>query len=169
MAEHVHLRWAEESANALRALPREVASKNGGPLRGAMFAGGKTIKAEIVKNVPVGQGTPNPGNLRRQVFLARDRDPAAIGMTEHYFISVRVGRRGLSRLKLGSAIRALTGNDAWYWIFLEFGTVKQPAQAPLRRGFESAKGRALEVIRRELQVGIPRAAERARRKSGVPA
>jgi HK97 gp10 family phage protein len=168
MAEHVTLRWAKESADALRALPREISGRNGGPLRGALFAAGRVLKDEVVKNAPIGKGTPSPGNLRKQILLYRDRNPAALGMSEHYILTVRTGRKGLRRLKLGASLRALTGNDAWYWFWVEFGTSRQPAQSFMRRGFETKKHDALDTFRRELQRGISAAVARARRKSGVP-
>jgi len=168
MSEFVTLRWAEESANALRALPKEISGKNGGPLRGALFAAGEVIQKEAIQNAPVGQGTPHPGNLKKQIFLYRDRNPTALGLNEHYILSVRTGRKGLRKLKLGSAIRSLTGNDAWYWFFVEFGTSKQPAQSFMRRAFESQKEKALNTFRRGLEIGIAFAADQARRKAGVP-
>lgn len=163
MAEHVTLRGLNQTIEAFKLLPREARS----PLRGALFAAGRVIRDEARKNAPVGRGTPMPGNLRKQIFLARDRNPGALGLAEHYFISVRTGRKGLSRLKLGQALRSIAGNDAWYWIFVEFGTSKQKAQAPIRRAFESQAMQAIEVFKREFQKGVPRAAARANQRAGV--
>lgn len=168
MAEHVTLRWAKESADALRALPREISGKNGGPLRGALFAAGQLIQGEAQRNAPVGKGTPNPGNLKRQIFLFRDKNPAAIGAAEHYILSVRTGKAGLRRLRVGGAVRALGGRDAWYWFWVEFGTSKQGAKSFMRNAFESQKHPALDRFRTELQRGLGAAAARARRRSGVP-
>lgn len=163
MGKHVSISGLAPTIEAFKLLPREVKS----PLRGGLFAAGKVIRDEARKNAPVGRGTPMPGNMRKQIFLARDRNPGALGLAEHYFISVRTGRRGLGRLRMGQALRSLTGNDAWYWVFVEFGTSKQKAQAPIRRAFESQAMRALEVFKREFQKGVPRAADRANRKAGI--
>lgn len=168
MAEHVTLKWAEESAKALRALPREISGKNGGPLRAALYAAGTVIREEALRNAPVGDGTPNPGNLRRQIFMGRDRNPASVGAAEHYFISVRSGRRGLFGKGVSGNTRALTGEDAFYWWYVEFGTSKQPAQSFMRRSFDAQASTALEVFRRKLASSLASAAERARRQSGVP-
>jgi HK97 gp10 family phage protein len=49
------------------------------------------------------------------------------------------------------------GTDAYYWRFLEFGTVKRPATPFLRPAFESNKQKAAGEIKRVLERRIKRA------------
>lgn len=167
MAEHISIRGLDATIKALQALPAELGSKGGGPVRGALFAAARLIREDAKARAPVGKNTPNPGNLRAQVFVKRDPNPQASGAAEHYIVSVRSGRRGLFSARVGAATRALTKQDAFYWWFVEFGTSKMPARPFLRPAFEANKRRALGTFARELRKGVARAAERARRAGGV--
>lgn len=162
MAE-VKLTGLKEAAAALRALPAEIASKNGGPLRGALYAATRVIKDQAIQNAPTGEGTPLPGNLKKNIIAIRDRNPARSGAAERYVITVRNKRmaRGSNPL-----FRVLKGWDAWYAHFTEFGTSKQPAQRWMTRAYEEKKQEALAIFERTLAAGLDKAAERARRKSG---
>lgn len=166
MAEHISIRGLDATIKALQALPVELGSKGGGPVRGALFAASREIRDDAKSRAPVGKSTPNPGNLRAQVFVKRDPNPKAIGATEHYIISVRSGRRGLFSARVGGATRALTRQDAFYWWYVEFGTSKQPAQPFLRPAFEANKRRAVLVFGRELRKSVSKATARARRVGG---
>jgi len=166
MAEFMHMTGLKESVAAMRLLPRELSGNRGGPVRAGLMAAGVVLRDQARDNAPVGTGTPNPGNLKEQIFLYRDRNPGAIGATEHYILSVRTGRRGLMRLKVPGSTRALTGGDAYYWFWVEFGTSKQPGQFFMTRAFETKK---IEAVRRFEVVyvrGITFAEARARRASG---
>jgi HK97 gp10 family phage protein len=149
----------------LRALPRALSGAKGGPIRGALFAATKTIRDEARRLAPVGTGTPLPGNLRRQIFAYRDRNPRASGAAERYIISIRTGRRRTNKVlrqfgapSVQSAIRAI-GGDAFYWRFVEFGTVKQPAQSFMRNAFETQKRTAIAVFTHEFSRGLDRAVQ----------
>lgn len=166
MAEFVSIKGLDQAVKALQLMPRELSGDRGGPVRAGLFAAGKVLRDNARAAAPVGKGTPNPGNLRKQIFLYRDRNPRAIGAAEHYVLSVRTGRKGLSRLKLGAAIRTLTGGDAYYWHFVEFGTSKQAPRPFLRSTFEARKMEALAAFNRTFLAGVSRAEERARIASG---
>jgi HK97 gp10 family phage protein len=149
-------------------LPKQLAGKNGGPVRGALFAAGRIIRDEAINLAPIGKGTPNPGNLRKQIFIYRDRNPrASTGAVERYLISVRTGRKVKRRFQVSGGTRALTGGDAWYWFWVEFGTSKQKAQPFMRPAFESQKRRALATFIRELRTGVRKIAARAKRQAGI--
>lgn len=156
----------EQTVRALRALPAELSSRNGGPVRAALFAAAKVVRGEAQRLAPVGKGTPNPGNLRANVFASRNRDPRRIGAAEHYFVSVRSGRRGLFSRKIGLNTRSLMGRDAYYWWWVEFGTSKQPAQPFLRAAFEAKKQEALRVFEQTLARAVAAAARRAQKRGG---
>ncbi|MCB1567827.1 MAG: HK97 gp10 family phage protein [Xanthomonadales bacterium] len=165
MAELISIRGLEKTVKALRSLPAELGSKGGGPIRGALFAAGRLIRDDAQSRAPIGNGTPKPGNLRANIFLYRDRNPQSSGAAEHYIIGVRTGRK-LSRkrkFKFSGGLRVLTGGDAWYWFWVEFGTKKQPAQPFMRPAFEANKRRAVVVFGRELRKMVSKAAARARK------
>lgn len=156
----------KETVAAMRLLPRELSSSRGGPVRAGLFAAGVVLRDQARINAPIGQGTPNPGNLKEQIFLYRDRNPQAGGMTEHYVLSVRTGRRGLMRLKVPGSTRALTGGDAYYWFWVEFGTSKQPGQHFMTNAFETKKTEAVRRFEIVFIRGVTVAEARARRASG---
>lgn len=166
MAEFMRMTGLNESVKALRLLPRELSGNRGGPVRAGLMAAGVVIRDQARANAPIGKGTPNPGNLREQIFLYRDRNPQAKGMTEHYVLSVRTGRRGLMRLKVPGSTRALTGGDAYYWFWVEFGTSRQPGQKFMTNAFETKKTEAVRRFETVFVRGIALAEARARRASG---
>lgn len=163
--EYVTVTNLDTVVRRLRALPRALSGVKGGPVRGALFAATKVIRDEARQRAPVGTGTPLPGNLRRQIFAYRDRNPRATGAAERYIISVRTGRRRTNKVlrafgapSVQSAIRVI-GGDAFYWRFVEFGTVKQPAQSFMRNALETQKRHAVAVFTHELKRGVDRAVQ----------
>lgn len=161
MAE-VKIEGLKEAVAALRALPAELASKNGGPIRSALYRAAKVIKDDAIQRAPTGTGTPRPGNLKKNIILIRDRNPGREnGAAERYVVTVRKKRMGKNSNAL---FRVLKGGDAWYAHFVEYGTSKQPAQPFLRPAFESKKHEALQVFVTELSKGVDRAVRRARRR-----
>jgi HK97 gp10 family phage protein len=168
VAEHVHLHGLERTVRTLRELPSRLSGKNGGPVRGALFAAGRMIRDEAILRAPIGSKTPNPGNLRKQVFIFRDKNPrASTGAAERYIISVRTGRKAKARFKGSGGLRALTGGDAWYWFWVEFGTSKMKARPFMRPAFESRKRDALAVFSRDLSAGVRRLAAKVKREAGL--
>lgn len=140
----------------LEALPVELGSKRGGPLRVALRAGGRVIQADaksraenLSEAVSAGgsvsqrstpsQSTPadtapkvgRSGRLARAIRLSLVKRPA---MTEEMQIWVYPGRkRGDPR-------------GAYYWRFVEFGTSLMQARPFLRPAFEAKKREALGVF-----------------------
>jgi HK97 gp10 family phage protein len=168
MADIVKITGLKEVADALRALPSELAGRNGGPIRGALFAATREMRDEAERLAP-----EDTGNLRRNIIIYRDRNPGGIGAAEHYVVTIRVGRRSRRvkrayRLgKINSRLRALTGTDAWYGVFKEFGTAKMPAEPFLRPAFEARKMSSVSTFVRELRKGVARAAARAKARAGA--
>jgi len=56
---------------------------------------------------------------------------------------------------------------AWYWHFVEFGTVKMPAHPFIRPAFDAVKDEALNEFKRHLTQGIFRAVRKVRRLNTV--
>lgn len=137
----------KELADALRALPAEVASKNGGPLARALREAGKVIQQDAIARAPIGEQDPAPGRLRRSIIVKRDPNPGDVN--ERMFVTVRRGK----------SYKDLKG--AKYWRFVEFGSEKQQPQPFLRPAFEAKKVIALATFIAKLKDGIARATRKA--------
>src|SRR5690606_30331566 len=149
-----------ELAKALKALPAEIAGKNGGPLRRAIGRAAVVIRDDARRRAPV-----DTGNLRDNIIAVRKRkSPQG---TEGYFVEVRRKRRKYAntranRRKKRAGMSYETMGDAYYGMFVELGTAKMPAQPFLRPAFESKKTEAVETFRVELAKGIEQAAKKVR-------
>lgn len=149
-----------ELAKALKALPPEIAGKNGGPLRRAIGRAAVVIRDDARRRAPV-----DTGNLRDNIIAVRKRkSPQG---TEGYFVEVRRKRRKYANTRanrrkgrVGKTYENL--GEAYYGMFVELGTAKMPAQPFLRPAFESKKAEAVETFRVELAKGIEQAARKVR-------
>lgn len=149
-----------ELAKALKALPPEIAGKNGGPLRKAIGRAAVVIRDDARRRAPV-----DTGNLRDNIIAVRKRkSPQG---TEGYFVEVRRKRRKYANTRanrrkgrVGKTYENL--GEAYYGMFVELGTAKMPAQPFLRPAFESKKAEAVETFRVELAKGIEQAAKKVR-------
>lgn len=179
MAELVQVQGLSELGETLRRLPKEIASKNGGPLKAALFQALKPIRDEARARAPQHEGEPlkkgrqPSGTLSRNIIAKREGRPDKYGMTELYHVTVRTGKK----LKTG---------DAYYWRWVEFGhaivprkpkkakwkahrekahaTGKRVAPRPfMRPAFESQKVRSLETFKSSFARGMQRAVRKARR------
>lgn len=79
-----------------------------------------------------------PGNLKRNIFVRRIKNT---NLTSEVEVRVRQGS--------GKA-----GKDAFYWLFLEFGTVKMAPRKFMREAYEAAKARAAEDVKKTLKTEI---------------
>lgn len=161
MAQYATLHGLEQTVAALKALPPQFASKNGGPMRRALFKASKPMRDNAQARAPMDTGT-----LSTAIFLYRDRNPkASTGAAERYIIGVRSKRqRRASRVgrRLGRVGMNFNHVDAWYWHFVEFGTEKMDPRPFLRPAFESHKGIAVSIFTRELAREVEGAVRRAR-------
>ncbi len=145
--ESVQIQGLDALAKALKELPDRVA-KNG--LRAAVYAGAKVIRDEAKLQAPVATGglgpnQPPPGTLKRAVILKQIPELSTKNK-QTFFVTVRQGKKGnLSQ-------------DAWYWRFVEFGTVKMSARPFLRPAFDMKKNDALTAIKTRLAERIEQAA-----------
>lgn len=140
------IRGLKDLDDALKALPREIAGKNGGPLRTALRSAAVVIRNRAMELAP-----KETGRLSRAIVIRRDKTPAPVN--ERFVIKPR---KGASR-------RDLRG--AYYWHFVEFGTEKNPAQPFLRPAYDQTNQSALDTFKRRLAVGIKSAAKRSQRLS----
>jgi len=142
----------------LKALPKEISGKAGGPVKRSLIAGANLI-AESAKqhlqtsiNHPNADGTTaeSTGLLKRSIIVKRASRPPS-GVAE--MVQVRV-KRGKSAK--GQSVTA-------YGKYMEFGTDKQRALPWLRPAFEQQKSPALNVIVSALKTEIEKAERKARK------
>lgn len=149
-----------ELAKALKALPPEIAGKNGGPLRKAIGRAAVVIRDDARRRAPV-----DTGNLRDNIIAVRKRRTP--NGNEGYFVEVRRKRRKYAntranRRKKRAGMNYETMGEAYYGMFVELGTAKSPAQPFLRPAFESKKVEAVETFRVEFAKAIDAAAKKVR-------
>lgn len=154
-----------ELGEKLKALPDKLRSRT---LRDAVKAGAELVRdaakaAAPVYTGPVSKGHPPPGTLKKNIICKHARDPAH---DETFIVAVRKGKKQTyanSRLnrrmnRAGASYRP--DEKAFYWRFVEFGTVKMPAHPFLRPAFEANKEAAARAIKPKLAEGLQQAASR---------
>lgn len=141
----VNVAGLAELRQTLLNLGGEIASKNGGPVRSALAKGARRVRdsARLIAG-----SSKDSGRLQNAIFAGRDRNPGAEGLTESYSVGVK---RGNSREDT---------KGAYYWGFIEFGTVKQKAQPFLRPAFEQGKVNFTEEFTTDLRKAIASAVKR---------
>lgn len=152
----VEVRGLKELADALRALPKELASKNGGPLAVALRKAANVIKNEAKARAPVATGL-----LKKNIIVRRDRKLPP-DVNEMFELRVKAVKKKYANNKRNRRMRR-DGNaydvdgSAFYWRFLEFGTKKMRARPFMRPAFEAKKEAALQTFTTELAKAIDKA------------
>lgn len=149
----VKIQGLKELNEALKLLPDRVA-KN--VLRGATNAGATIIRKEAQQRAPiytgqVAEGHPPPGTLRRAIYQKQISELSGL-LKQVFYVGVRRGKN--QRDRKGRSL------DAWYWRFVEFGTVKMSARPFMRPAFEAKKQAAVDAIKNYLAERIPREVEK---------
>lgn len=162
MADSIRVEGLAETAARLRALPAELGSKGGGPIRSALFQSAKLLREAAKAAAPV-----RTGNLQQNIIAYRSRNPRSEGATEKYSIGMRKGTRRYANnprnRRKGRALQTFkTAGAAYYGRFLELGTAKMAPRPFLRPAFEANKEQAVEVFRRKFLEAV----ERAEKKLG---
>ena len=155
MSEDVRVEGLEELARALRELPQRAA-RNG--LRASVYAGAKVIRDEAKLKAPmatgsVAKGHPPPGTLKRAIIMKQIGELSG-PQKQTFFVTVRQGKQYRNQGKKGNL-----SQDAWYWRFVEFGTVKMSAKPFLRPAFEGKKMEAVNAIKQRLAERVEQAAQ----------
>lgn len=125
----------------MRALPAELVSKRGGPIRYALHKAGKIMHTEAVRLAPV-----KTGNLRDSIIMRRGTEAESGPGFEKQFIFVR----------RGNANR----RSAYYAGFQEFGTSRNKAQPFMRPAFDSTGAEVLDEFSLTLRRAVNRLARR---------
>jgi len=125
----VRILGLRETSERLKALPKELTGKNGGPIRKALFQAAKVIEQQAVINAKRIDDPATETKIFEAVRKWRERKPRDYegSPTELYHVGVN-------------------SKKAPHWHFLEMGTVKQPPQPYLRPAFEEKKVEAVEVF-----------------------
>ncbi len=110
-------------------------------LRSSVNAAAQVVKKEAQTRVPV-----DTGRLKRALYVKHIREESN-ATQQTFYVSVREGKRYQQK-----------DMDAFYWRFVEFGTVNKPPRPFLRPAFEAARERAIERIRDKLAERIERIA-----------
>jgi HK97 gp10 family phage protein len=146
-----HVKGLSQLSAALKELPLRLARN---ALRQSVAKGALVIRDEAkvrapVSSGPVKPGDPLPGTLRRAIVIKHDAERSN-AFSQTYVVAVRQGKRYRRRGKKGNR-----SQDAYYWRWVEFGTVKMSARPFLRPAFEAKKQAALAAIIEYLAQRLP--------------
>lgn len=146
-----HVKGLRELSDALRQLPDRIARN---ALRQSVAAGAAVIRKDAQSRAPVASpplpsGAPPPGTLKRSVVTRYARE-LSNQVSQTYTVGVRHGKKYRKQGKKGTL-----SQDAYYWRWVEFGTVKMRARPFLRPAFEANKQLAVQVIAQYLAKRIP--------------
>jgi HK97 gp10 family phage protein len=150
MADTQTLHGLDDVLRKLRALPPEIVSKRGGPVKAALRKGAKVIADQAVQNIeaivqkPDEDGYVSTGTLAKSVAVSRDPKPQQSGANERYRVHVR-------RKAYPDGTKTIATAR-----YLEFGTEQRPPTPWLLPAFMSKRQQALETVVTELNKGIDR-------------
>jgi HK97 gp10 family phage protein len=153
MADTQTLHGLDDVLARLKALPPEIVSRRGGPVKSALRKGAKVIADRAVSNIraitsqPEGEGDRyvSTDTLAKSVAVSRDPKPQQSGANERYRVHLR------KRTYPDGTRTIATGR------YLEFGTEMRAATPWLQPAFMEARQRALDTVVDELGKGIARA------------
>lgn len=139
----------------LKALPAEVVSKRGGPVKSALRKGALVILKQEKANLQVVTSNANDegkrystGLLLKNLIASRGKAPTG-GNGERYLVRVR--RKTYPGRKGGKPVTTLQAAN-----LLEYGSSQQPAEPWIRPAFLSKAAEAIKTVETELIKGIDR-------------
>jgi HK97 gp10 family phage protein len=141
--ERVRIEGLRELGEAMRALSADIALKVSGQ---ATAAGAKIIKTAAVRNV-VSSPSVETGSLRDAIITKKVPKGQLAGETAAHIVTIR--GRGKPANKKGQKIAR-----APHAHFVEFGTVRMPAEPFLRPAFDQNKKAAADAIVDKLRARI---------------
>jgi HK97 gp10 family phage protein len=150
----VKLHGVEQTFATLRALPAEIASKRGGPVRAALRKAAVVVQKQELANLQtVTSNATSAGKRLSTGFLAKNvvvtRGKAPLGSKGERFL-VRVRRKTYPDTN-GEVSTLKTAQ------LLEYGSSQQPAEPWIRPAVEGRGREAIETFERELRAGVDRA------------
>jgi len=144
------LHGLDDVLRKLKALPPEIVSKRGGPVKSALRKGAKVIAVQAVENInaitekPDESGYVSTGTLAKAVTVSRDPKPQQSGANERYRIHIR------RKTYPDGTKTVATGR------YLEFGTEQRPPTPWMLPAFLEKRQQALDTVVSELLKGIDR-------------
>lgn len=138
MAEFVKVQGLAELKRAMAEIPIAMQGKVSLEL---LRKAGKPMLDDARARAPA-----RTGKLRKNIYMARARDSSP----KAPLIVIRVRRRG----KAGAL------QNAFYWLFQEFGTSHNPPQPFLRPAFEANKQTSLGILRKVTAEEVEKAARK---------
>lgn len=150
MADTQTIRGLDDVLRKLKALPPQIVSKRGGPVKSALRKGAKVIAMQAVENITNIADAPDEsqyvstGTLAKSVAVSRDPKPQKSGANERYRVHLR------KRTYPDGTKTIATGR------YLEFGTEKRPPTPWLLPAFMAKRQEALDTVVSELNKAIDR-------------
>lgn len=130
------IKGLDETLRALQALPREVVSKRGGPVRAALRKGAKVIQQEEVSRLRASLDPEASGLLADNVVVTRGKEPTG-GRGERYLVRIKrrvyAGRSGEVTTTLKTAQ------------LKEYGSEKQAAEPFIVPAFNAKARTAIDT------------------------
>lgn len=120
-------------------------TENNKVLRDATRAGAEVLKAEVIANAPV-----RTGKMRKNVVVVTQKS------RRKGEISSGVHIRGVNP-KTGNSDNKMKANNprnAFYWRFVEMGTVNMPAHPFIRPAFDTTQEMAAEAAIKRMNTAI---------------
>lgn len=151
----------EQLKKALNQLPVEIQQK---ALRSAVSASAKVVVDAAIAKAPAG----DTGNLKKAIYRYRSRSGSGTGR-ETYLVGVRKGKKAYANTARNRRLNRVgkkytVEGEAYYWRYLEFGTVKMQAKPFMRPAFEGSKSRILDVMKERLGKAIQDQAKKLAKK-----
>ena len=147
-------------SKALEQLPKEIVGAGArGPAAKALRKTLKPVRDAAERHAPYGNisWSDDPGRLKRNIMLVRNKQPGKFGLSELYTVKPRSNRKRDRD----------DPNNAWYWHFVEFGTSNPnyTRQPYLRPAWDENKGRLIPNFSQEMGKEIERIGKRMERQS----
>lgn len=155
----VRVEGLRELGQAMQALGSEVSGK----IAHAMVsAAARLVRDEAKKLAP-----EDTGFLKQNIIVKKLRK-SETSLTSEYGMGVRKYKRKYADTRFnrrkGQAGKTYELDDAYYWRYLEFGTVKMAARPFIRPAFDNNRMRAIEVMKATGQRRIMAAAKKAAKR-----
>lgn len=152
-----YVKGLEGLLDTLKALPPEIVSKGGGPVRTSLRKAGVIFQKSYQENIRAivdepnkdGSTPANSGTLEKAVIVSR-RKPSPGFKGEIFAVRIKRGAK---------APNGQTANK--YGGVLEFGYEGVPAKSPMRKAFETSKDQALSTFVSEMHKRVEAAAKKA--------
>lgn len=165
-SESIRISGLSGALATLKALPPEIVSKNGGPVRSAIRAGAKVLQQQVQANLQVIIDTPNihnspnrsTGFLKKNIIIQRGRRN-----TTGELMLIRVKARQFYP-QTGKGKRVSAAEDAF---MLEHGTERRAAYPFFQPAFDLKKDEAARTFAADLDKRLIAIQSKLERQNGA--